>query len=347
MDGRSGDRSDAAHGRDDRHPSGRREVTGWRPASGPRTARTRAEMLGRIRDYFVATGALEVDTPALSVRAASDPQIESFEITSSNVDPRPLFLHTSPEFCMKRLLAADYPDIFSICRVFRDGECGKRHQPEFTMIEWYRRDHGLNEIIADTLDVIRAALGAAAPHQVRQFDYSDLFVEHFGIDPHAASVDALARLAGADASLSAALGDERDDWLNLILSSQIVPGFAADQLTVLRHYPASQAALARLCPDDPLVADRFEVFVGPVELANGYVELTDAAEQRQRFEQDNQERRRRRRPVRPIDGALLAALEHGLPACAGVALGFERLHMLHDASDDIRHVLTFAFEDNA
>ncbi|MBT8087208.1 MAG: EF-P lysine aminoacylase GenX [Gammaproteobacteria bacterium] len=322
-------------------------MTGWRPTSGPQTARTRAQMLERIRDYFVATGALEVDTPTLGICAVSDPQIESFEIATSAVHARPLYLQTSPEFPMKRLLAAGYPDIFSICRVFRDGECGHQHQPEFTMIEWYRRDHGLNEIIADTLDVIRAALGAAAPQQVRQFDYSDLFVEQLGIDPHVASIDALARAAGADADLRDVLGAERDDWLNLVLSSRIVPEFAADQLTVLRHYPASQAALARLCPEDPRVADRFEVFVGRTELANGYVELTDATEQRRRFEQDNAERRRRHRPVRPIDDELLAALQHGLPACAGVALGFERLHMRHDGTDDIRDVVTFAFEDNA
>jgi lysyl-tRNA synthetase class 2 len=290
---------------------------------------------------------LEVDTPALSACAVSDPQIESFEIACSQFNARPLYLQTSPEFCMKRLLAAGYPDIFSICRVYRDGEVGNRHQPEFTMIEWYRRGFGLGEIIADTLEVIRTALGPAAPQAVRQHDYRNLFLEHFGIDPIATSVAALAKQASADADLCSALGDERDDWLNLIVSSQVVPTFASDCLTVICHYPASQAALARLCPDDPDVADRFEVFLGPIELANGYIELTDAAEQRRRFERDNDERRRRSRPVRPVDRALLAALENGMPDCAGVALGFERLQMLHDGVDNIRDVLTFSFEDNA
>jgi lysyl-tRNA synthetase class 2 len=304
-------------------------------------------MLRRIRRQFASTDVLEVDTPALSACAVSDPQIESFEIASSQIDAGPLYLQTSPEFCMKRLLAADYPDIFSICRVFRDGELGKRHQPEFTMIEWYRRGFGLGEIIEDTLGIIRVALGPVAPRSVQHYDYRDLFVEQLGIEPQTASVDTLAMHAGADAALRTALGDERDDWLDLILSTQIVPGFATDSLTVIRHYPASQAALARLCPDDPSVADRFEVFIGPVELANGYIELTDAAEQRRRFKQDNDERRRRGRPARPVDDALLAALEHGLPACAGVAMGLERLQMLHDGTEDIRDVLTFAFEDNA
>lgn len=215
------------------------------------------------------------------------------------------------------------------------------------MIEWYRHGFGLGEIIADTLDVIRTALGPAAPQPVRQHDYRNLFLERLGIDPQSASIATLATQAGADADLRSALGDERDDWLSLILSTQIVPGFPADSLTVIRHYPASQAALARLCPDDPDLADRFEVFLGPIELANGYVELTDAAEQRQRFERDNDERRRRGRTVRPVDQALLAALDNGLPACAGVAMGFERLQMLHDGLDDIRDVVTFALEDSA
>lgn len=215
------------------------------------------------------------------------------------------------------------------------------------MIEWYRLDVGLAEIIADTLDVVRAALGAVAPQRVQQHDYRALFMQQLGLDSQDASVAALAAHLQADEGLQAALGNERDDWLDLILTSQIVPGFATDCLTVLRHYPASQAALARLCPDDARVADRFEIFVGSVEVANGYVELTDAAEQQRRFEQDNDKRRRQGRPLRPFDTALLDALEHGLPACAGVAMGLERLQMLHDGTDDIRDVLTFAFEDNA
>lgn len=309
-------------------------------------ARTRAAMLKRIRAYFDDAGVIEVDTPVLSHSAVSDPHIESFEISGSQIGRRPLYLQTSPEFCMKRLLAAGYPDIFSICRVFRDGESGRQHQPEFTMIEWYRRNFGLQHIIDDTLALIRAALGRKAPRAVAQHEYRQLFISEVGVDPQNASIAELADAAGADNDLGAALGNERDDWLDLILTTRLTHTFRRDSLTVLCHYPSSQAALARTCPDDPAVADRFEVFLGPVELANGYVELTDATEQRQRFQRDDEQRRSRKRPTRPVDTALLAALEHGMPACAGVAMGFERLQMLHDETDDIRDVVTFAYEDD-
>jgi lysyl-tRNA synthetase class 2 len=301
-------------------------------------------MLRRIRHYFDSANVLEVDTPALSPHAVSDLQIESFGIPVSAISRSPLFLNTSPEFCMKRLLAAGYPDIFSICRVFRDGECGRRHQPEFTMIEWYRLGFDLRAIIADTIAVIRAALPeelvAAEPVSV---DYRDCFLQTMGIDPLTADTDDLARIANADTDLQQSIGAHRDDWLDLLFAQRIAPTFAADRLTVLRHYPATQAALARLCPDDSRVADRFEVFLGTIELANGYVELTDAAEQSRRMQHDNAARRRRDRELRPHDTNLLAALEAGLPDCAGVAMGLERLQMIHDNTDDIADVLTFSF----
>jgi len=320
----------------------------WRPSSGPRAAATRARMLGRVRSYFQTEGVLEVDTPALSAAAVSDTQIESLEIPSSAVSRRTLFLHTSPEFAMKRLLAAGYPDIFSVCRVFRDGEAGCRHQPEFTMIEWYRHGYGLGRIVADTVALIGAALGARRPDaEPVAVDYFDAITAATGIAACTAPIATLADAAGADERLREVLGDQRDDWLDLVLATRVIPAFRADRLTVLQHYPASQAALARPCPGNPAVADRFEIFLGPMELANGYVELTDAAEQRRRIERDNVGRSRRRRPVRPVDEAFLAALDEGLPECAGVALGLERLQMIHDNADDIRDVITFAFDSGS
>ncbi len=320
----------------------------WQPSAGPEVAHTRASMLERVRDYFKTCDVLEVDTPALSLAAVSDTQVESLEVADSLVCRRPLYLATSPEFYMKRLLADGYPDIYSICRVFRDGESGRRHQPEFTMVEWYRLGFGLEQIVADSLRLIAAALDEPSlSKNAVQYDYLNLFRESLDLDPLTADIEALARACDADDDLRRSVGDERDDWLDLLLSTRLVPGFAKDRLTVLRHYPASQAALARLCPEDADVADRFEVFAGSVELANGYVELTDAREQAERFERDIQNRTRRKRPVRPVDEDLLAALEAGLPDCAGVALGFERLHMLHDKTDDICDVLTFAFEVDA
>ncbi len=317
----------------------------WQPAAGPEAAARRAAMKRRIRRYFESTHVLEVDTPALSPYAVSDPQIESLEVSSCQVSREPLYLHTSPEFYMKRLLAADYPDIYSMCRVFRDGESGRLHQPEFTMVEWYRLGMGLDEIVADTLGVIRAALDAVI--EVSELDYRDAFMAACDVDPLIADIGELSDAAAADDELRAAVGAERDDWLNLLLATRVIPGFTPGQLTVLRHYPASQAALARLCPADSGVADRFEVFLGPVELANGYVELTDAAEQARRIAADNEARRFRGRSVRPVDKLLLAAMESGLPECAGVALGLERLQMLFDKTDDIGNVITFTFRDDA
>jgi lysyl-tRNA synthetase class 2 len=301
-------------------------------------------MLLRLRACFDAASVLEVDTPALSTAAVSDVNIESLEVRSKLTEAS-LYLHTSPEFCMKRLLASGYPDIYSICRVYRDGELGRRHQAEFTMVEWYRLGFGLADIIANTLDVIAVALDdPKLTDDVLVIDYISAFIDVSGVDPLRASIDDLANAVDADDALRQALGDVRDDWLDLILATKIAPSFAANKLTVLQHYPASQAALAQICPDDSSVADRFEVFMGPVELANGYVELTDARVQAVRIADDQAKRELRGQAVRPHDNSLLAALESGLPACAGVAMGLERLQMMHDKTDDIRDVISFPFE---
>jgi lysyl-tRNA synthetase class 2 len=320
-------------------------VNDWQPSCSVAAARDRAAILQRLRHYFDRQAVLEVDTPALSLAAVSDTQIESLEVRSTLASP--LYLHTSPEFAMKRLLAADYPDIYSICRVFRDGESGNNHQPEFTMVEWYRRDYGLREIVQDAIGLICAALNDVSLAQsCRVLEYRDAFVETTGLDPATASHDELLNAAGADDNLRNAIGDERDDILDLLLATRVIPQFEADTLTVIQHYPASQAALARLCDADNELADRFEVFMGPVELANGYVELTDATQLEARMQADQQQRQRRGRPVRPLDDALLAAHAHGLPDCAGVALGLERLHMVLEGCNDIRDVVTFAFQDS-
>ena len=262
-------------------------MTRWRPSSGPDAARRRAELLQRLRQHFLHSETLEVDTPALSRYAVSDTQIESLEVGGS-ISGTPLFLHNSPEFCMKRLLAAGYPDIYSVCRVFRDGETGKRHQPEFTMIEWYRLGMSLDEIVADTIVAIAAALDSPKLDDgVTVLEYRSVFRDIAKIDPVNATIAELGDAADADSDLRIALGDKRDDWLDLILATRIVPTFTTTKLTVLRHYLASQSALARICPSDTAVADRFEVFLGKLELANGYVELTDAAEQEQRIAADH------------------------------------------------------------
>jgi lysyl-tRNA synthetase class 2 len=297
-------------------------------------------MLQRAREYFAEQQVLAVDTPALSDFASTDLNIDNVIATYENGSR---FLHTSPESSMKCLLAAGYPDIYSIARVFRDGEQGRTHLPEFTLLEWYRLGFGLTEIVTDTTTLIARCLERPEfMETINTINYADAFRETASVDVYTDSIGELADAASADESLRASIGADRDAWLDLILSTRIVPSFATDRLTVLSHYPKSQAALARICPDDRRCADRFEVFFGALELANGYVELTDAAEQRARFRHDNEQRQTAGKPKLDGDDLLLAALEHGMPDCAGVAVGFERLQMIHDAVDNIADVVTFA-----
>lgn len=312
-------------------------MSDWRPRSDWRIAARRAALLERVRAYFAARDVLPVDTPALSPAAVTDPMIESIATTDGR------YLATSPEFAMKRLLAAGYPDIYSICRVFRGGEAGRRHRAEFTMVEWYRLHFDLATIIDDTLGLIAHVLDRPALRDAAaRYDYADLFCEYAGVDPLAAPLEDLIDAARPDPGLQSALGEQRSDWLDLLLATVIAPQLPRDRLTVVRHYPLAEGALARACPADGRVADRFEVFAGALELANGYVELVDAAEQARRFDDDLEQRRQRGLPTVPVDRRLLAALDAGLPECAGVALGFERLHMLADNVDDIREVIPFA-----
>jgi lysyl-tRNA synthetase class 2 len=316
----------------------------WRPAAGVETARQRAAMLAAARKFFDERSILEVDTPAMSRATASDPHIDSNRAQLDLTPGEDHYLRTSPEFAMKRLLCAGYPDIYEIARVFRDGEVGVRHQPEFTLVEWYRHGFSLQDMMGETIEFLERLLESEHLAQPATYpDYRDAFRECSGIDPMTAGLPALQDASGTDARLVVTLGARRDDWLDLLLATRVAPTFARDRLTVLHHYPASQAALARLSPSDPSVAERFEVFHGSLELANGFVELADAGEQAARFERDQVIRRENARPSRPLDRQFLAALGAGLPACAGVAVGFERLLMINQRTDDIADVVSFAF----
>nr|WP_026293264.1 EF-P lysine aminoacylase EpmA [Rudaea cellulosilytica] len=309
--------------------------------------RLRARLYARVRSFFAERDVLEIETPILSAAGNTDPNIESFTTRfSGHVDAgAPLrWLRTSSEFPQKRLLAAGIGDCYELGRVFRNGEAGRRHNPEFTMLEWYRVGWDHRRLIDETVELVRAALALVGKSaDVQKYTYRELFRTALNLDPFAAS----------DAELQAALGDVqidahglwRDDWLDLLLTHRIQPTFPADRITVISDYPATQCALAKIRADDSPVAERFELYVGAQELANGYHELTDAAEQRARFERDNARRRQRGLIEVPIDARLLAALEQGMPDCAGVALGVERLLMAMLGTDDIRDVLAFAFAD--
>jgi lysyl-tRNA synthetase class 2 len=303
-------------------------------------------MLDAARRFFAERAVLEVDTPLLSRTTVSDPHIESIAAMLAPKRGRPYFLQTSPEFFMKRLLCAGYPDIYQICKAFRGGEAGRRHSPEFTLVEWYRRGYGLRRIMEETAAFIAALIGPRCGTTPDFIEYQEAFGKYANVDPEESSLAALAEAAGADQRMTRSLGEDRDAWLDLVLSLRVVPQFATGRLTVLYHYPASQAALARLCPGNAALADRFEVFHGDLELANGFVELQDANEQARRFETDQSLRRQRDQPVHSTDRRLIAALQAGLPDCAGVAVGFDRLLMINEMSEDIRKVQTFAFDED-
>ncbi|NIV16808.1 MAG: EF-P lysine aminoacylase GenX, partial [Woeseiaceae bacterium] len=261
----------------------------WRPRAGLPVARSRAAMLKRARKFFEVRNVLEVDTPILTRFPVTDPHIASLS-ASSSLQPE-LFLHTSPEYRMKQLLAAGFGDIYQIGKVFRDGERGASHLPEFTLVEWYRLDFGLKQIMRDTIEFLAATLDRPQLEATAAFkSYDNAFRETVELDPREADASQLARCVDAGADLQRAIGDDRDAWLDLVLAERIVSDFATDRFTVIFHYPKSQAALARTCPDDTNCADRFEVFYGNLELANGFVELTDADEQLARFERDQQTR---------------------------------------------------------
>jgi lysyl-tRNA synthetase class 2 len=303
--------------------------------------RRRAELLARIRAFFAARGVLEVETPALSSAGVSDPALESVTAMARSLGARPLYLHTSPEYAMKRLLAAGSGDIYQLCRVFRDDELGRWHQPEFTLLEWYRVGWDDVRLMDEVDELLRAVL--ADDRVVRRtvrVRYSDALEHALGVDAGASTARVSAKLA--ERGIDVPRGLTPDALLDLAFASVVVPSFATDALTFVFDYPATQAALARLKPGTPVVAARFEVFARGIELGNGFHELTDAAEQRRRFERELDARQRARRPVPPLDEELLAALGRGLPDCAGVAVGVDRLVALALGAEGVAAAMSFA-----
>jgi len=317
-------------------------VTDWRPGAGPDALQARAALLASIRAFFAGRAVLEVETPLLCSRGITDPAIEPLLVAgglSLGADIR--YLQTSPEYAMKRLLAAGSGPIYQICKAFRDGEAGSRHNPEFTLLEWYRPGMDQHQLMAEVAALVCACLGER-PWQT--LSYRELFQRSIGVDPFADSLASLQRAARERVDVGGLSGD-RDLWLDLLLTHCIEPWLAQQGLCFVYDYPPSQAALARLGERDGyMVGERFELYVDGLELANGYHELADAAEQRARFEGDNRRRRARGQEQRPLDEQLLAALAVGLPDCSGVALGVDRLLLLATGEADIRHLLAFSWD---
>lgn len=315
----------------------------WQPTASIEALKIRARVLQDIRAFFAVRHVLEVETPILSRAAVTDVYLHSFKTQYRQQD---FYLHTSPEFFMKRLLASGSGDIYQLCKVFRDDEQGKNHSPEFTLLEWYRLGFDHHQLMAEMEQLFNQLLQQHGVNSVIntavKISYQHAFFQTLGVDPLAATTDELVRIA-AQKNIETPVGMERDKdmWLDWLMVAAVAPSFAKDRLTFVFDYPVSQAALARVSDTDQRVAHRFEMYVGELELANGFHELTDAVEQRKRFVMDNLQRQARGLHAMPIDEDFLSALAHGLPDCAGVALGVDRLLMILLGKNRIEDVLGF------
>jgi lysyl-tRNA synthetase class 2 len=317
----------------------------WRPGACADALRLRARLNALIRAFFAQRQVLEVETPILSAAGNTDPNIESFSLAFSGpaqAGAATRWLRTSPEFALKRLLGSGLGDCYELGRVFRNGEAGQRHNPEFTLLEWYRVGWTHQELMREVVQLVADALALVDRRAtVRETSFRQLYLDALGLDPFTDSLDRLrAPLSpfGIDPE-----GLTRDDWLDLLMTHLIQPALPADGILVVFDYPPSQCALAKVRPGPLPVAERFEVFLGPLELANGYHELTDGAEQRARFEADLVRRRQRGSVAPPLDEHLLASLAT-LPGCAGVALGVDRLMMAMLGTDRLADVIAFGFD---
>jgi len=321
----------------------------WRPGASLEVIKIRATLLARIRSFFEQKGVLEVDTPALSRFGCTDPAIESFRSAYRGpyrADGLPLYLHTSPEFFMKRLLAAGCGPIYQLAHVFRNGELGRKHNPEFMMLEWYRPGMDHYALMDETDALLAFALdGFFGYRSAKRISYRQWFLDATGLDPWSDSVAAFRQFAEQQlASVPASMDDtELDPWLDLLVTHWLEPQLA-DQVLFVVDYPPSQAALARIREYPVAVAERFELFLNGVELANGFHELADAGQQCQRFENENRVREQSGQAVVDYDEHLVAALQSGLPACSGVSIGFDRLVMLAAGLSELGAAIPFSFQ---
>lgn len=318
----------------------------WFPNASLEVLRLRAQMLEKIRTFFAERSVLEVETPLLSHASIPDPALHSFKteyfLDTVSSKSQTFYLQTSPEFAMKRLLAAGSSSIYQISKAFRNGgEAGRYHNPEFTLLEWYRIDFTHHDLM-DEVDMLLQILLSCRPGE--RFTYQQIFQNYLGIDPHQTSIETLQHCAQRHQIATEHLATlDHDAWLQLLMTHLIEPQLPNHPIFIY-DFPASQAALARIRNEAIPVAEHFEVYVKGLELANGFHELCSATEQRQRFSNNQTQRKRFGYEAIPLDEHLLAALEQGLPNCAGVALGLDRLLLLISQKKTIQEVLTFPIE---
>ena len=317
----------------------------WQPTASVKNLLTRAKLLAEIRRFFTDRGLLEVETPVLSEFGVTDVHLATFStefISPFGEQSKTLWLSTSPEYHMKRLLAAGSGPIFQIGKVFRNEEAGNRHNPEFTMLEWYRPHFDMYRLINEVDDLLQQILECPPAESM---SYQFAFQQYVGLDPLSADLSELVEKAEKH-QLMGAENESRDTLLQFLFSTVVEPQIGQEAPVVVYHFPASQAALAQISSEDLRVAERFEFYYKGLEMANGFHELSDAREQLRRFQQDNLQREKMGLPVRVIDTRLLAALQAGIPNCSGVALGGDRVLMIAMGTESIKDVISFAI-DNA
>ncbi len=311
----------------------------WQAGANLARLQQRAALLAALRRFFAERGVLEVETPQLMASCVPDPMIEALRTQYHGASPQTLYLQSSPELAMKRLLAAGSGAIYQICHAFRDGESGRFHNPEFTLLEWYRPNFTHHQLMQEVEALLSQILSSPAAHYL---SYQQAFIQYAQLDPLQASLQQLQQHIAQWMPLSSAKSLEHDACLQLIMSQDIEPHLGQAAPTFIYDYPISQAALARRLPHNSQLAARFEVYVQGIELANGFHELSDAEEQRQRFQAELQQRQQSGAHQPPLDERFLAALQAGLPDSSGVALGVDRLLMLQTSATCIDEVLAFS-----